>query len=163
MWEYWLPTAGLGGVAPLAVFLVRLVMVPKFQDALLAALAMAFLVAVSYLLLPILGIAFILVTIGSIWVVIWVPLWWFIYILAFFPQMKIFPPTITSVLEIDQIAALLGVSAVAAIRTLRAIYKAIHPSAHSLPEETSVSIWFNTRYVPRPTHWRSFLGLMEIP
>jgi hypothetical protein len=130
---YWLSAAGVGGMAVLAVFLVCLVMVPGLQSALLAALGTAFCAGVASVAVPILGIAFMLFVIGSFWVILWVTLWWLVYILAFFPQIIFFPPTATSVLEMDQIAALLGVSAVAAIRILRAIFKVIYPSAHSLP------------------------------
>lgn len=138
-----LSAAGVGGVATLAVFLGCLVAVPNLQGILLAALAAlgaAFSVAVGFLSVPILGIIWMLFMTGSYWGFIWVALWWPVYILAFFPQIRFFPPTTISVLEMDQIAALLGVSAVAAIRMLRAILKVFHPSAHSLPEETSVSI-----------------------
>ncbi|KAJ7476295.1 hypothetical protein B0H11DRAFT_2031896 [Mycena galericulata] len=139
----WLLMAGLGGVIIVAIFVVCLVMKPNLEGALLAALgalATPFCVAIGFLLVPLMGISVILVAIGSTWVFLWITLWLLVYILAFFPQIKFFPPTTTSILEMDQIAALLAVCAVAAIRTLRAIFKAVHPSAHSLPAETPVPI-----------------------
>jgi hypothetical protein len=60
----------------------------------------------------------------AMWFYCWIFLWWPVYILAFFPQLGYFPPTRTSVFEMDQMAALLGVILVAAIRILRRIYKA---------------------------------------
>ncbi|KAJ7249123.1 hypothetical protein B0H12DRAFT_1072493 [Mycena haematopus] len=137
--SYWFLGAGMGGVAILAVVVVCLFAKPNLEGAVLAALGAvgaAFCVTLAFLSVPVFSISFILLAIGSIWAILWVTLWLFVYILAFFPQIKFFPPTTTSILDMDQIAALLAVSAVAAIRMLRVIFKVVHPSAHSLPEET---------------------------
>ncbi|KAJ7493914.1 hypothetical protein FB451DRAFT_1491471 [Mycena latifolia] len=67
----------------------------------------------------------------TMWFMGWVVFWWPVYILAFFPEMGYFPITGISVLEMDQIAALLDVAVVAAIRILRTIVKAIRPPEDS--------------------------------
>ncbi|KAJ6590980.1 hypothetical protein DFH09DRAFT_1273686 [Mycena vulgaris] len=60
----------------------------------------------------------------AMWFYCWIFLWWAVYILAFFPQLGYFPTTGMSVFEMDQMAALLGVVLIVAIRFLRRIYKA---------------------------------------
>jgi hypothetical protein len=60
------------------------------------------------------------------WVCFWLALWWPIYILAWFPTMGSFPPTGMSVLEMDQIVALLTIVVVATVRGLRSVWKARH-------------------------------------
>ncbi|KAJ7694592.1 hypothetical protein B0H17DRAFT_1199118 [Mycena rosella] len=72
---------------------------------------------------------------GAIWVFCWVVFWWPAYIFAFFPQLAYFPASGTSVFEMDQMVALLGVVLVAVIRTLRRVkFKAPkHSAADSSP------------------------------
>ncbi|KAJ7347800.1 hypothetical protein DFH08DRAFT_153441 [Mycena albidolilacea] len=74
--------------------------------------------------MPLLVVPFVNGLIIGIWFFCWIFLWWAVYILAFFPQLGYFPLTGMSVFEMDQMAALLGVVLVAAIRILRRIYKA---------------------------------------
>jgi hypothetical protein len=59
---------------------------------------------------------------AGLWFISWQLLWWPAYVVAFFPQLGYFPPTGISVLEMDQIVALLAVAVVAAIRIGRAIF-----------------------------------------
>ncbi|KAJ7036299.1 hypothetical protein C8F04DRAFT_483763 [Mycena alexandri] len=69
------------------------------------------------------------------WVFYWIVLWWPVYILAFFPQMGFFPLTGTSVLEMDQVAALVAVVIVAAIRLSGPIFKMAQASRSSSTEQ----------------------------
>ncbi|KAJ6461803.1 hypothetical protein C8R45DRAFT_1028013 [Mycena sanguinolenta] len=66
-----------------------------------------------------------------IWLVFWAIFWPLLYILAFFPQMGSFPLTGMSVMDMDQLAALLGVGFIAAFRTGRRIFKAVRDRPHS--------------------------------
>jgi hypothetical protein len=94
--------------------------------------------------LPVLAIAFMTLYMGIFWAMCWVCLWWLVYIFAFFPQIGYFPVTGISVLEMDQIGALLAIVVVAAIRTLRVIFKTTRssPNSSSAPEHTpSLPAW----------------------
>ncbi|KAF7341499.1 hypothetical protein MVEN_01887400 [Mycena venus] len=87
----------------------------------LAAKTGFYCVAVSSVILSIPSL-YLTAIFAGLWFVAWLLLWWPVYVLAFFPQLGYFPPTGISVLEMDQIAALLAVAAVAAIRIGRAIF-----------------------------------------
>ncbi|KAK6977609.1 hypothetical protein R3P38DRAFT_518962 [Favolaschia claudopus] len=80
-----------------------------------------------YSLLPLVFNTLFLLYLAGIWAVSWVVVWGLVFIVAFFPQMRFFPPTNISMLEMDQLAAPLAVVAVAVIRTARAIYRARYP------------------------------------
>ncbi|KAJ7695276.1 hypothetical protein B0H14DRAFT_3174878 [Mycena olivaceomarginata] len=80
-------------------------------------------------LVPLSG-AYIAVQGTAKWVGFWLALWLPIYILAWFPTMGSFPPTGMSVLEMDQIAPLLGIVVVAMIRGFRPVWKARHFGGH---------------------------------
>ncbi|KAJ7795806.1 hypothetical protein B0H14DRAFT_2917527 [Mycena olivaceomarginata] len=80
------------------------------------------------------------------WLVMWVMSWWPMYFLAFFPQIGYYPPSGISVLEMDQIAALLSVVIVAAIHFLRPIFKYACSSAAS-EEEGAPLIPLSTRAI----------------
>jgi hypothetical protein len=67
---------------------------------------------------------FLLAIAGMKWLALWVALWIPIYIFAFFPQMGYFPLTGISVLEMDQLAGLLGVAVIATLRSVQRIYAA---------------------------------------
>ncbi|KAJ7271258.1 hypothetical protein C8J57DRAFT_1716392 [Mycena rebaudengoi] len=101
--------------------------------------------AVSSAILCIPSLYFTIISLGF-WFVSWLLLWWPAYVLAFFPQLGIFPPTGISVLEMDQIAALLAVAIVAAIRIGRAIFTEVQaeatdgdPSSQELDPRLSVA------------------------
>ncbi|KAF7358603.1 hypothetical protein MSAN_01198900 [Mycena sanguinolenta] len=59
------------------------------------------------------------------WLGLWVVFWGPIHILAFFPQMGYFPLTKMSVMDVDQLAALLGIGFIAIIRSGRRALKAL--------------------------------------
>ncbi|KAF7358611.1 hypothetical protein MSAN_01199800 [Mycena sanguinolenta] len=61
------------------------------------------------------------------WALLWAPQ----YILAFCPQMGFFPLTGTSVMDMDQLAALLSIGFIAALRSGRRILKALRNRADS--------------------------------
>ncbi|KAK6996931.1 hypothetical protein R3P38DRAFT_1948550 [Favolaschia claudopus] len=82
-----------------------------------------------YSLLPLVFNILFLVYLAGIWAVSWVVVWGLVFILAFFPQMRFFPPTNISMLEMDQLAAPLAVVAVAVIHTARNLYRARYPPA----------------------------------
>ncbi|KAJ7212623.1 hypothetical protein GGX14DRAFT_564374 [Mycena pura] len=88
-----------------------------------SALGAGLVVALFFCLFPLIAAPFVIM--GAIkWFFTWVVFWWPIYILAWFPQMGFFPLTAMSVLDMDQIAALLGIVVVAAIRMLRPVCEA---------------------------------------
>jgi hypothetical protein len=65
------------------------------------------------------------------------------YILAWFPGMGFFPLTRMSVLEMNQIAPLLGIAVVAMIREFRPVWKARHFGRHfSQIRLTSFPLYF---------------------
>ncbi|KAJ7236460.1 hypothetical protein C8J57DRAFT_1247703 [Mycena rebaudengoi] len=66
---------------------------------------------------------------GMQWLCFWATLWGPIYILAFLPQMGYSPLTGISLLEMDQIAALLGVVLIAGDRVFRHISEAAAESS----------------------------------
>jgi len=93
-------------------------------------------IAVSMpLLVTLIGNAFVI----ALWFYCWIFLWWPVYILAFFPQLGYFPPTGMSVFDMDQMAALLGVVLVAAIRVLRRIYKTKVNRSRSAPSSLGLA------------------------
>ncbi|KAF7368038.1 hypothetical protein MSAN_00869700 [Mycena sanguinolenta] len=75
--------------------------------------------------LPLLGLGYLIGFATFKWLVYWVILWAPIYVLAFFPQMGYFPLTGMSVMDMDQITALLSVAFIAAFRTGRRIFEAV--------------------------------------
>ncbi|KAJ7366070.1 hypothetical protein DFH08DRAFT_833440 [Mycena albidolilacea] len=81
--------------------------------------------------LPLLLLVLLLVVFGGQWLSLWVFFWLPTYVLAFFPQMGYFPTTRISVWEMDQIAALVGIVFIAALRSFRRILQAAHPPAYS--------------------------------
>ncbi|KAJ7674134.1 hypothetical protein B0H17DRAFT_1334986 [Mycena rosella] len=132
--EYWLAAGIWSGVVVIVVFVSSLVRRRSLVRALRPTGWAALITAGTFSTLPILSIVPV-AGMGAVkWVTYWVFAWAPIYILAFFPQMGFFPLTGGSVLEMDQIAALLGILVVAAIRTLRPIFKAVKPSADSSEE-----------------------------
>jgi hypothetical protein len=78
-----------------------------------------------------LGISIVLL---GIWGLLWMWIWLSVYILAFFPHKGYFPITGMSVLDMDQIAALLPIAITAIIRIVRALHKV----AYSRPEYAMV-------------------------
>ncbi|KAF7375818.1 hypothetical protein MSAN_00471700 [Mycena sanguinolenta] len=70
----------------------------------------------TFALLP-LGILVFAIWILFIWLAAWALLWGVQYIIAFFPEMGYFPITGMSVMDMDQLAALLGIGFIAAFRT----------------------------------------------
>ncbi|KAJ7114611.1 hypothetical protein C8R43DRAFT_1138424 [Mycena crocata] len=117
---YWIV---MGWVIPFiipSVFLGCLLHSRNFPSALgYTALSVVILTATLFLAIPLLVTTLVIGLFAAIafscWVLLWVPL----YAFAFFPRLGYFPPTGTSVLEMDQIAALLGVVLVAVIRISR--------------------------------------------
>ncbi|KAJ6461788.1 hypothetical protein C8R45DRAFT_1179052, partial [Mycena sanguinolenta] len=85
---------------------------------------------VGTLLLPLMLLISVIVMV-LIWLVFWVIFWPLLYILAFFPQMGSFPLTGMSVMDMYQLAALLGIGFIAAFRMGRRIFKAVRGRAHS--------------------------------
>ncbi|KAF7358602.1 hypothetical protein MSAN_01198800 [Mycena sanguinolenta] len=81
-----------------------------------------------------------LVGMMSQWLAYWVILWIPLYILAFFPQMGSFPITGLSITDMDQLATLLSIGFIAALRRGRHLWKALRnrtalsSSAHELQE-----------------------------
>ncbi|KAJ6478277.1 hypothetical protein C8R45DRAFT_1006936 [Mycena sanguinolenta] len=67
-----------------------------------------------------------------LWLFLWGIVWPLLYVLAFFPQLGFFPLTGTSVMDMDQLAALLGIGFIAAFRTWRRIFKAVRDRANSV-------------------------------
>ncbi|KAJ6488699.1 hypothetical protein DFH09DRAFT_262544 [Mycena vulgaris] len=70
-----------------------------------------------------------------LWFGTWLAVWWPVYVLAFCPQLEYFPPTKISVLEMDQMAALLAVAAVAVIRLSRLAFNVVHSDAEGDPPQ----------------------------
>ncbi|KAJ6542348.1 hypothetical protein DFH09DRAFT_1174074 [Mycena vulgaris] len=129
--EYWLMGGVMIGAATAVVFVGSLIQRRNLTRALSAAALTAFIPGALFSTLPILAILPLTAMSALRWLFYWVALWWPIYILAFFPWMGYFPLTEISILEMDQSAALLGIAAAAAIRTLRSIFKATHLSIDS--------------------------------
>ncbi|KAJ6511210.1 hypothetical protein C8R45DRAFT_1162842 [Mycena sanguinolenta] len=77
-----------------------------------------------------LGMVIDVVVMVSLWLFLWGLLWPLLYILAFFPRMGSFPLTGMSVMDMDQLAALLGIGFIAAFRTERRIFKAVRDRAN---------------------------------
>ncbi|KAJ7260339.1 hypothetical protein B0H12DRAFT_380590 [Mycena haematopus] len=71
-----------------------------------------------------------------VWSIFWVPF----YILAFFPQMGSFPLTNMSVMDMDQLAASIGIGFIAAFRSARRIFKIVHDRAHSRSADCTYDI-----------------------
>ncbi|KAJ6556766.1 hypothetical protein DFH09DRAFT_1164446 [Mycena vulgaris] len=69
------------------------------------------------------------------WFVTWLVVWWPVYVLAFWPQLGYFPPTKISILEMDQMAGLLAVAAVAVIRLWRLAFNLMHSDAEGDPPQ----------------------------
>ncbi|KAJ7493905.1 hypothetical protein FB451DRAFT_1388042 [Mycena latifolia] len=86
--------------------------------------------------MPLIAIPIIVGLGAAKWLVYWVVLWGPIYILAWFPQMGYFPITGMSILEINHIAAPLPIVVVAAIRSLRPLFKH-HGEVDAVPKEPS--------------------------
>ncbi|KAJ7266272.1 hypothetical protein C8J57DRAFT_1229672 [Mycena rebaudengoi] len=88
---------------------------------------------------PILG-ATVLPLLNAIMVCSGVMSWGPLYIVAFFPQLGSFPLTGLSIMDMDQLAALLGIGFIAAFRSGRWIFKTVHEradsttSSHDTPE-----------------------------
>ncbi|KAJ7260433.1 hypothetical protein B0H12DRAFT_1107330 [Mycena haematopus] len=132
--RYWLVVGECGVVVAILVFIVCLVQRRHLGRALwpTACAGLMTPVVLSALLMAVLvfWVAF-----GSLMLAgCWILLWWSIYILAFFPLLGFFPLTGTSVFEMDQIAALLGILVIAMIRTLRPIITAVHFFTYSSHE-----------------------------
>ncbi|KAF7358591.1 hypothetical protein MSAN_01197600 [Mycena sanguinolenta] len=70
---------------------------------------------------------------------IWVILWGILYIFAFFPQMGSFPLTGMSVMDMDQLATLLSIGFIAALRSGRHILKALRNRTDSSPSTHELS------------------------
>ncbi|KAF7359777.1 hypothetical protein MVEN_00702500 [Mycena venus] len=121
--EFWLAGAVAAGIAFTVVFgcsaVRRRDVAYAFRSASAAGVGLALLVWLS----PVFGAP--LAVIGAVkWFFTWVVLWWPVYILAWFPRMGYFPPTGMSALDMDQIAAFLGIVAVATIRGLQPLCNA---------------------------------------
>ncbi|KAJ7872214.1 hypothetical protein B0H13DRAFT_2059512, partial [Mycena leptocephala] len=115
---YW--EAAAGGISAIALFFIasKFVQRPLLVHALWSGTTGAAAVVLLFALVPLFGAP--QVVVGAVeWFVARVVLWWPVYVLAWFPRMGYFPPTGISVLEMDQIAALLGIASAAAIRGLR--------------------------------------------
>ncbi|KAJ6511199.1 hypothetical protein C8R45DRAFT_402688 [Mycena sanguinolenta] len=132
--RYWLVVGMCSGVVAILVFVVCLVQRHNLRRALWWTACAALITPVILSLIPMFCLA---TWVAFLWcelAIIWVLLWWPVYILAYFPQQGFFPLTATSVFEMDQIAALLGIAVVAAIRTLRVIFKIFHSRGDLAPE-----------------------------
>ncbi|KAF7366065.1 hypothetical protein MVEN_00482700 [Mycena venus] len=124
--DYWTRFAAtISGTVITIVFLVSLGRRRGgLRPALRTTACTVLIMAGIFYVLPIFFFFFFAVAVGTVvWVVCWTIAWWFIYILAFFPQVGFFPPTKITVLEMDQMVVLLGILAVAAIRIVRSILK----------------------------------------
>ncbi|KAJ7346210.1 hypothetical protein DFH08DRAFT_870736 [Mycena albidolilacea] len=115
---YWEAAAGGIPVIALSFIARKFVQRPLLAHALGAGTAAAAAVMMLFALVPLFGAP--QVVVGAVWwFVARVVLWWPVYVLAWFPRMGYFPLTGISVLEMDQIAALLGIASAAAIRRLQ--------------------------------------------
>jgi hypothetical protein len=124
-------TAIIIGVLLLVVFLVTLFMDRSLESALEKVAEAVFALLTWILFTP--------MALEAMWLILWVVCWWPMYLLAFLPQIGYYPPSGISVLEMDQIAALLGVAFVAAIRVLQPISKCARSSAASSLEGAPLS------------------------
>ncbi|KAJ7900430.1 hypothetical protein B0H13DRAFT_2029121, partial [Mycena leptocephala] len=100
---------------------------------------------------PLLGMVLLLSVATLRWLCSWVFLWGPIYILAFCPQMGLFPVSGISVWEMDQIAALAGVAFIAAFRSFRRILEAAHPSSDSPSSSHELAPLLHTSSSPSHT------------
>ncbi|KAJ7716411.1 hypothetical protein B0H14DRAFT_3012901 [Mycena olivaceomarginata] len=133
---WWYTTAVACAVVIPSVFLISLLWKRNLRGALKPS-AFSAMMVLSPSALYIFGICGTAVAFVGVWIVFWGILGWLpIYTLSFFPQLAFFPPTAISAAEMDQIAALSGTVLVAATRTLRHIYAAVHPSLDSWCENT---------------------------
>ncbi|KAF7375833.1 hypothetical protein MSAN_00473200 [Mycena sanguinolenta] len=127
---FWLVTGVIAAIPPvLAILLDR-----KLSWSTLNLSASIIAIAVLYTLMLGLFLTMgILAPLG-----LWVLLWGLQYIIAFFPEMGSFPVTGMSVMDMDQLAALLGVGFIAAFRTglriLRIVRSRAHPAASTHEE-----------------------------
>jgi hypothetical protein len=135
---FWGVLAIYTGVVTLGVFLVTMVMKPSLISALKQVAVPLVCLLTSPLVFP--------VVFEAPWLVMWVMSWWPMYFLAFFPQIGYYPPSEISVLEMDQIAALLSVVIVAAIHFLQPVFKYARSSAAS-EEEGAPLIPLSTRAI----------------
>ncbi|KAF7333439.1 hypothetical protein MVEN_02359900 [Mycena venus] len=126
LWKSWRWMAIITGVLLLVVFLYTLVVDRSLESSLQRVAAVVVCLPLGILLHP--------AMLEAGWLLMWVVCWWPMYFLSFFPQIGYYPPSGISVLEMDQIAALLAVAAVAAIRVLRPIFKCARSSAASSEE-----------------------------
>ncbi|KAJ7336941.1 hypothetical protein DFH08DRAFT_813245 [Mycena albidolilacea] len=116
---------GVGCVMALLAIssMIRMIQGDAFRHTLGTALLIGFMFAAALFCTLFSGCVLVTILVGGIWIFYWIFIWLPAYILAFFPQTgHFFPVTAISPLEIEQIAAVVSVAVVAAIRTLRRIF-----------------------------------------
>ncbi|KAF8214511.1 hypothetical protein K438DRAFT_2008808 [Mycena galopus ATCC 62051] len=130
--DYWIYNGGLCAVvavlAPVVNLLRRRNLIHALRSAGYGLALLAFIAAV-----PLLALAALPVFGAMQWLSGWVMFWVPIYILAFFPQMGYFPLTGMSIVEMDQLAALLSVAFIAVLRSFHRVLEAVrsHPPRSS--------------------------------
>ncbi|KAJ7160624.1 hypothetical protein C8R43DRAFT_1233815 [Mycena crocata] len=117
---FWKLTGMLCTVISVALFAWGIGQHNNSTDALLKA-RFGLILGGALLLSPLLFFGYLIAIPITKWLSFWVGLWWLVYILAFFPQMGYFPLTGISLMEMDQIAALLTATFIAAFRVWRHI------------------------------------------
>ncbi|KAJ7120847.1 hypothetical protein C8R44DRAFT_786883 [Mycena epipterygia] len=128
---YWTVAGMASGLAIPLVFVGSMVQQRNLGRALWFATLGGLASGVVFLLIQIFVACLVTGMFAGFWLCFWLVLWCPIYIVAFFPLMGYFPLTGISVLEMDQGAALLGVVAVAAMRTLGPVFSALRVAADS--------------------------------
>ncbi|KAK6977599.1 hypothetical protein R3P38DRAFT_518747 [Favolaschia claudopus] len=112
--------------------------VRDFRNACNEATTLGLLFSVLLILTPLGIVVFVFTLVAVAWVIAWICFWWFVYILAFFPQSRFFPPTKTSFTEMDQVSAVLAVLVVAFLRTLHAFRTRSSVNPSSSPESVAL-------------------------
>ncbi|KAJ7279916.1 hypothetical protein C8J57DRAFT_1301114 [Mycena rebaudengoi] len=143
--DYWVMVLGTTGIVAIIVFvasMVHSVVWGRNQGHVLNWIASAGMFSLAAALFKFVYVAvFPICILGGIWVCSWIVIWWPVHILAFFPQIGYSPPSGISVLEMDQFAGFLGVAIVAAVRSLRPVFKSLHSSTDtSTPSEEHVPL-----------------------
>ncbi|KAJ7844577.1 hypothetical protein B0H13DRAFT_1908835 [Mycena leptocephala] len=135
--QYALVGAEFTGIVIAVIFLISLLRRRNLGRALRSASQSGATAAGIWFSLPVLAIPIFTALGAAKWLCYWVCLWWPIYILAWFPQMRFFPISGISILEMDQIAAPLPIVVVAAIRIFGPLLKHRGGVIAAGPEEAS--------------------------
>ncbi|KAF7318410.1 hypothetical protein HMN09_00350200 [Mycena chlorophos] len=117
-WEYWMSTVAAASIVFVCFLAYNSLKRVAARKTLARAATAGATVGLLVCLVPILAAP--MAAMGAVkWVLTWLIFWWPVYILAWFPKMSIFPLSGISLLEMDQIAAFLGVIVVTLIRMVK--------------------------------------------